>query len=114
MVPTRRRNPGGIITARVLHDGTNGISVNRRIRVRDQERFPTASDVKRAMREKAALGERSFALTADRSPRLAPIRLPGHPRSAVYINTVDRFGISSASYYTGQESRRHWADWHST
>ena len=39
-----------ITTARVLHDGTNGISVNRRIRVRDQERFPTAADVKRVVR----------------------------------------------------------------
>ena len=85
----KKEKPGGIITARVLHDGTNGISVNRRIRVRDQERFPTASDVKRAMREKAALGERSFALTADvkeahRQVPIAPqdlasFRLPGHP-----------------------------------
>ena len=108
-MPTRRRNRGGIITARVLHDGTNGISVNRRIRVRDQERFPTASDVKRAMSEKAALGEISFALTADVKEAhiqvpIAPLdwRLLGWqvtPAFDVYINKVGTFGISSTSYY---------------
>ena len=61
----RKEKPGGIITARVLHDGTNGIRVNRRISLRDQEISPTAPDIKRVMREKASLGERSFALTAD-------------------------------------------------
>ena len=74
-----------------------------------KERFPTASDVKRAMREKAALGERSFALTADvkEAHRQVPIapqdwHLLGcqvTPGSDVYINKVGTFGISSASYY---------------
>ena len=68
----RKEKPGGTITARVLHDGTNGISVNRRTRVRDQERFPTAADVKRIMREKAAIGEQSFALTADVKEATSP------------------------------------------
>ena len=44
----------------VLFDGTNG-----RTRIRDQERSPTATNLKRAMREKARVGERTFALTAD-------------------------------------------------
>ena len=61
----KKEKPGEIIPARVLHDGTNGISVNRRNRVRDQERFPTAADVKRVMREKPTIGEQSSALTAD-------------------------------------------------
>ena len=34
----KTEKPGGVITARVLHDGTNGVSLNRRIRLRDQER----------------------------------------------------------------------------
>ena len=85
----KKEKPAGVITARVLHDGTNGTSVNRRIQLRDQERSPIAPDIKRAMREKALLGERSFALTADvkkhiakcRSiPRLASPRMSGHPR----------------------------------
>ena len=48
-----------------MHDGSNGIPVNKRVRVRDQERCPMASDLKRAMREKAKRGETTFALTAD-------------------------------------------------
>ena len=44
--------PSGIVTARVLFDGTNGIAVNRRTRIRDQERAPIAVDLKRSMRKK--------------------------------------------------------------
>ena len=51
--------------ARVLFDGTNGLSVNTRTRLRDQERAPVAADLKRAMREKAKLDEMTFALSAD-------------------------------------------------
>ena len=57
--------PDGTVTARVLFDGTHGIQVNRRTRIRDQERTPIASDLKSSMREKAKVGERTFALTAD-------------------------------------------------
>ena len=105
----KKEKPGGVITACVLHDGTNGISLNRRIRLRDQERCPFASDIKRVMREKARIGERSFALTADvkEAHRQVPIdprdwHLLGcqvTPGSSVYINKVGTFGISSASYY---------------
>ena len=46
-------------TARVLFDGTNGISIFRRTRIRDQ------ADRKRVMREKTRQGELTFALAAD-------------------------------------------------
>ena len=36
----RKEKPGGKITARVLFDGTHGLSVNSRTRIRDQERAP--------------------------------------------------------------------------
>ena len=61
----KKEKSDGTPTARVLHDGSNGIPVNRRTRVRDQERCPMASDLKRGMREKARRGEETFALTAD-------------------------------------------------
>ena len=48
---TRKDKPGGVISARVLFDGSNGIPGNRRVRLRDQERAPVASDLKRCMRE---------------------------------------------------------------
>ena len=43
----------GKATARVLFDGTHGLCVDSRMRLRDQERAPIAADLKRAMREKA-------------------------------------------------------------
>ena len=36
----RKEKPSGQITARVLFDGTNGREVNKRARIRDQERAP--------------------------------------------------------------------------
>ena len=71
---------------RVLFDGTNDIPVNRRIRLRDQERAPAASDLKRCMREKAQRGAnflidggrcRSAPAGAHGQARLAFTRLPG-------------------------------------
>ena len=61
----RKEKPGGVITARVFFDGTQGIAVNHRTRVRDQERGPIAADLKRLMREESKMGEPTFALTAD-------------------------------------------------
>ena len=53
------------MSARVLFEGTHGISVNSQIRVRDQERSAIAADIKRIRREKSNAGFRTFALTAD-------------------------------------------------
>ena len=105
----RKDKPNGEVSARVLFDGTHGLSVNRRTRIRDQERAPTASDLKRALREKAKLGELTFALSADISE--AHRQVPIHPEdwhylgcqvnegSDVFIHTVGTFEIPSASYY---------------
>ena len=83
--------------------------MNRRTRIRDQERAPVAADLKRVMREKARLGEKIFALTADVAE--AHRQIPIHPRDwhlqgcqvevggDVYINKVGTFGVASASYY---------------
>ena len=105
----RKQKPGGKITARVLFDGTHGLSVNTKTRLRDQERGPIAADLKRSMREKARFGELTFALSADvtEAHRQVPIHpddwhLLGcqvSPGGDVFINTVGTFGIASASYY---------------
>ena len=96
-------------SARVLHDGTNELAVNRNTRLRDQERCPVSSDLKRAMREKASRGLRTFALTAD--VKEAHRQIPIDPRdwhllgcqlecgADVFINTAGTLGITSASYY---------------
>ena len=74
---TRKDKPNGVVTARVLHDWTNVLAVNTRTRTRDLERSPIASDLKRAMREKAGLEQPTFALTADVSE--AHRQVPVHP-----------------------------------
>ena len=108
----RKQKPGGKITARVLFDGTHGLCVNTKTRIRDQERAPIAADLKRSMREKAKIGELTFALSADvmEAHRQVPIHpddchLLGcqvSPGGDVFINTVGTFGIASASYYWSQ------------
>lgn len=47
---------------RVIHDGTHGIKVNSRIRVRDQLRNPTAGDLRTLLQ---VLPGAFFALTGD-------------------------------------------------
>ena len=105
-----------MITARVLFDGTHGIAVNHRTRIRDQERAPIAADLKRVMREKSKTDEPTFALTADvtEAHRQVPIaeqdrHLLGcqvRPGEEVFVNTVGTFGIASASYCWSRVPRR--------
>ena len=105
----RKQKPGGKITARVLFDGTHGLCVNSKTRLRDQERAPIAADLKRSMREKSKVGELTFALSADvtEAHRQVPIRPDDwhslgcqvSPCGDVFVNTVGTFGIASASYY---------------
>ena len=87
----RKDRPNGEVTARVLHDGTNGLSVNTRTRLRDQELSPISSDIKRAMREKASRGLNTFALTAD--VKEAHCQIPIDPRDWHLLGCqVDRGG----------------------
>ena len=59
------------MSARVLFDGTHGLCVNTKTRLRDQERAPIAADLKRSMREKAKVGE-THLRTFRRRYRSAP------------------------------------------
>ena len=104
----KKEKPGGVVSARVLFDGTNGNFVNTSTHLRDQERAPVAPDLKRLMREKAKTGEVTFGLTAD--VKEAHRQVPIHPNDwhllgcqlelggKVDVNTVGTFGVSSASY----------------
>ena len=74
----RKGKPGEKITAGVLFDGTHGLCVNTRTRLRDQERAPIAATLKKkTMREKAKRDELTFALTADVTE--AHRQVPIHP-----------------------------------
>ena len=102
----RKDKPTGVVSARVLFDGTRGLAVSTRTRFRDPERSPIATDLKRAMKER---GQPTFALTADVSE--AHRQVPVHPSdwmflgcqvakgSTVYVVTVGIFGITSTSFY---------------
>ena len=57
-----KKEKDGVISARVVFDGTNGSYVNNSTHLRDQERSPVAGDIKRFMREKARVGEPTFGL----------------------------------------------------
>ena len=105
----RKEKTGGIVSARVLFDGTNGNCVNTFAHLRDQERAPVALDLKRRLREIAKSGEVTFGLTADdkEAHRQVPVRpddwhLLGcqlERGGEVFVNTAGTFGVSSASYY---------------
>ena len=109
----KKEKPGGEVTARILFDGTHGIDVNTRIRIRDQERAPIAADVKRFMR-KSSLETPTFALKADISE--THWQVPIDPRdwhylgcqitagADVHVHTVGTFGIASGSYYWSRVS----------
>ena len=72
-----KKEKDGVISARVVFDGTNGSYVNNSTHLRDQETSPVAGDIKRFMREKARVGEPTFGLTAD--IKEAHRQIPIHP-----------------------------------
>ena len=92
---------------RVIHDATHGLAVNSKIRVQDQVRSPTASDVRRALQ---ALPNAFFALKGDvsRAHRLVKVdkrdwkhlacRTGVHP-DRIWLNKVGTFGVASAAYH---------------
>ena len=48
----KKVKPNGVVSARVLFDGSNGTEVNSRTRVRDQERALVAADLRRCVRRR--------------------------------------------------------------
>ena len=112
----QKEKPGGVVSARVLFDGTNGNFVNTSTHLRDQERAPVAPDLKRLMREKAKTGEVTFGLTAD--VKKAHRQVPIHPDDwhllgcqlerggEVYVNTVDTIPHLPVCHDVDHASRR--------
>ena len=95
---------------RLVHDATNKVQVNNRIRVRDQARSPGARERRTLLREwqERRGGAKMFAVIGDASKAHRRIMVkkedwgcqacrlePGR----VWLNTVGTYGLASAGYY---------------
>ncbi len=103
--PREDGRPPGV---RVVMDATHGVMVNRLARQRDQDRCPTALDVKRMQREQARSGPPvGLAVDAQDAHRLVAV----HPEDwalqgcrsdltgEVFLYKVGCFGITTAAYW---------------
>ena len=92
---------------RIIHDGINGVDVNRFIKVRDGSCCPTAADNKCVMRAQRTSGLPHFGLTLDvkEAHRAVAVRPEDWPLQAcqvregglVYLNTRGTYGMTSAA-----------------
>jgi len=93
---------------RVIHDGSNRVLVNHKIRVRDQTRCPSAGEIRTLMEERLAAGLKSLAVLGDVSKAHRRIKVqekdwglqacqidPGY----IWVNKVGTYGMGSAAYY---------------
>ena len=94
---------------RAIHDGTHGPGVNPNIRIRDQIRFPSGGEAKRALEWCSEQPGATWGLTADVSKAHRRFKHPedewgllacrlGDPL-VVFCNAVGTFGVGSASYW---------------
>ena len=100
---------------RVIHDGTHGISVNRRIRCLDKLRMPGGREKRHLLKMFRRAGDLAFSLIGDfgKAHRRFKYRSDEHgflgcvvkeSEKLVYVNKVGTFGISSTPYWWGRLS----------
>ena len=98
---------------RLVHDGSNKVHVNHRIRVRDQLRCPGAGDIRTILKERVSTGANSFGILGDVSKAHRRIKVreqdwgyqacqlePG----SIWVNKVGTYGMGSAAYWWGRFS----------
>ena len=99
------KEPGKI---RVVHDGSNVVRVNHRIRPRDQTRSPGAGDLRRILRDRAAAGSKMFAIAGDISKAHRRIKIREQDwgfqacrleHGKTWVNCVGTYGMGSAAYW---------------
>ena len=91
------REPGNL---RVVHDGTNGIYVDNKLRPRDQVRSPGAGEIGTILAEKKSSGNKLFAIAGDASKAHRRVKIKRedwgfqacriHP-GKVWVNTVGTY-----------------------
>ena len=99
------QEPGKI---RVVHDGSNGVHVNHRIRLLDQVRSPSAGELRIILKKAATEDSKMFVLAGDVSKAHRRIKVrrkdwgfqacrlePGK----VWLNCVGTYGMTPAGYY---------------
>ncbi len=102
----------GTRQTRILYDGTRGVDINTRIRVRDKERGPTTGDIKAILREQSTRDQATVGVTVDvkSAHRLIPVReddwqfqvCRARAGGPLYAFRCGVFGIASASYWWGR------------
>ncbi len=108
----KARDSEGRATLRLLYDGTHGIDVNKRIRVRDAIPFPRARDIRRVLRAAADSGQPAFHVKLDvkDAHKAIQVREEDWPYQCcrastdgdVFVNTCGTYGIASAAYWWGR------------
>ena len=100
--------PGKI---RVVHDASNGVEVNQRIRIRDQVRYPGAGELRYLIRERRERNIGTFAFLGDASKAHRRVKVrrcdlvmlvfrlwEGH----VWSIKVGTYGVAKAGYWCGR------------
>ncbi len=99
---------GDVHSIRMVLDGTHGVNLNTQIRVRDQDRCPTAADIRRVQRAQArstpGVGLAVDIKSAHRLPAVDPRdwHLQGcraRRGGDIFVFTVGVFGMSSIAYW---------------
>ena len=104
------QEPGKI---RVVHDGSNAVNVNHRIKPKDQVRSPGAGELRRILREQSSSGARLFGIAGDVSKghRRVKVRASDWGFQAcrldlehIWVNCVGTYGMASAAYWWARAS----------
>ena len=102
-------NEDGSTDVRIVHDGTNGVGINGRIKVLDYVAHPGSIDVQGALRYCQDSGLPYYGVTADVSEAHRQVRVRQQdvgyqacqlePGGLVYLNLVGTYGVASAGYW---------------
>ncbi len=102
-------SPAHFSDIRLVIDGSNGVHLNTRVKQLDQDRCPTAADVKRVQRAQSAELHRPLGLALDvqEAHRIPPTRaedwrhqgVRSHADGYIYVYKYNMFGYASSAYW---------------
>ncbi len=101
-------SPQGPDDLRLVMDATHGVGLNSRTKPRDQDRCPTAADVKRVQREQSRTRQaHGLAVDVKEAHRLPPVHRDdwrylacrARTEGAIYIYMYGVFGFAASAYW---------------